>query len=343
MVRVFPVLGLLVVSISALLAQGKVLEPGQLREEDRVPGRIVTLRLTGASGGRVWGTDVYTADSDLATAAVHAGVLRPGETGVVQVEFLPGQGRYVGSRRHGVQSIDYGAYSLSFRFLTPNRTSQLGDQVIFQPTQRIVLTEIPHERDLPRTLGQSLLVRVVGATDGAIWGTGIYSADSHIPTAAVHAGLVQPGATAVVRVVMVEGQPAYRGSLQNGVRSRDFGRWELSYRLEAVPPSSSPIIEAMVGRGKVESLPGATPGMTYVLLVTGRTFGAIWGTEVYSADSDLGTVAVHAGILRPGETGYVQVQVLPGQESYRGSFANGVQSRDWGRYNLSFSICAPEL
>ena len=53
----------------------------------------------------MWGTDVYTSDSTLATAAVHAGVLQPGQTGVVKVTILPGQAAYQGSTRNSVRSV----------------------------------------------------------------------------------------------------------------------------------------------------------------------------------------------------------------------------------------------
>src|SRR5262245_7666380 len=48
-------------------------------------GAQMLFRLTGDLDGAVWGSDVYTHDSCLATAAVHAGALGPGEQGVVRV------------------------------------------------------------------------------------------------------------------------------------------------------------------------------------------------------------------------------------------------------------------
>lgn len=57
-----------------------------------------------AQPGGVWGTDVYTLDSDLAQAAVHAGALQPGQTGVVRVRIVQSPGQFTGSARHGVAS-----------------------------------------------------------------------------------------------------------------------------------------------------------------------------------------------------------------------------------------------
>jgi LCCL domain-containing protein len=80
------------------------------------PGRTLTFEMTGRADGVVWGTDVYTADSRLASAAVHAGVLRVGERAVVRVSLLDGADQYFeGTERHGVQSNDYPAFPLAFR------------------------------------------------------------------------------------------------------------------------------------------------------------------------------------------------------------------------------------
>jgi hypothetical protein len=71
------------------------------------------------SAGTVWGTDIYTDDSNLATAAVHAGALAHEQTGVVIVRILPGQDNYVGSVRNGVTSAAWVSFSGSFEFVLP--------------------------------------------------------------------------------------------------------------------------------------------------------------------------------------------------------------------------------
>jgi hypothetical protein len=80
------------------------------------PGRTLTFEVTGRDDGVVWGTDVYTADSRLAAAAVHAGVVRVGERALVRVSVLDGADQFFeGTDRHGVQSNDYPAFPLAFR------------------------------------------------------------------------------------------------------------------------------------------------------------------------------------------------------------------------------------
>ena len=46
------------------------------------------FRITGAAEGQVWGTDTYTRDSILAAAAVHCGLVKPGEKAVLRVEVV---------------------------------------------------------------------------------------------------------------------------------------------------------------------------------------------------------------------------------------------------------------
>ena len=55
----------------------------------------------------VWGTDVYSDDSFVCWAAVHAGAMKVGEAAKVVIEILPGQTRYQGSERNGVTSMDW--------------------------------------------------------------------------------------------------------------------------------------------------------------------------------------------------------------------------------------------
>ena len=66
----------------------------------------------------------------------------------------------------------------------------------------------------------------------------------------------------------------------------------------------------------------------------------VWGSNPYTADSHVATAAVHAGVLRPGESGVVFVTILPGQQLYPGSIKNGVNSRPWNSFGLSYRIQA---
>ena len=103
--------------IKALLDQGLLASDAPARIQDLcdTPGTTYYFRVTGASNGSVWGTDVYTGDSALALAAVHAGAVKPGETAVVRVTVQRPLNHYQGSVRNGVTSHDYGRYGTAYR------------------------------------------------------------------------------------------------------------------------------------------------------------------------------------------------------------------------------------
>lgn len=73
-------------------------------------GATFYFRITGTTEGQIWGTDTYTRDSSLGAAAVHFGLLKPGESGVFRVTVVPPLPGYVGTIRNGVTSSEYGEF-----------------------------------------------------------------------------------------------------------------------------------------------------------------------------------------------------------------------------------------
>lgn len=92
-------------------------DPGSLTGyEQAKAGEEVIFKVTGkTSGGSVWGNDLYTLDSNLAMVAVHAGVIKAGQEGIVKVVFAPGLSSYAGNERNGVKSSSWGSYRLSYK------------------------------------------------------------------------------------------------------------------------------------------------------------------------------------------------------------------------------------
>jgi len=88
--------------------------------------------------------------------------------------------------------------------------------------------------DLCDTIGASYYFRVRGADTGPLWGTNIYTGDSHLSVAAVHAGLLKVGETAIVKVTVMTPLQQFQGSTCHGITSHDFGRYGTAYRLSAV-------------------------------------------------------------------------------------------------------------
>ena len=175
--------------------------------------------VTGTTQGNIWGGagGVYTDDSLLAMAAVHTGVLKEGDTAVVRFTILPGQESYPSLTRHGVSSSSWQSWGGSYR--------------IEGAAKEISSVYELRGRDLP-----PFAVYVVGRLDGRVWGSGSYTDDSDLGTAAVHAGLLKPGEAGFVTVTLEGGKAAYESSTQNGVTSRPYRSWEAGFRLSRFQP-----------------------------------------------------------------------------------------------------------
>jgi len=106
--------------IQQLLEQGFLASeaPATMLDLCEPVGATYYFRVTGAAEGPLWGTDVYTGDSTLAVAAVHAGCLKVGETAVLKVTVEPPLSRYTGSVRHGVTSHDFSSFGTAYRIAT---------------------------------------------------------------------------------------------------------------------------------------------------------------------------------------------------------------------------------
>ena len=72
----------------------------------------------GGEIGSVWGTEVYTDDSSVCSAAVHAGLIDVEDGGRVIIRIAPGEESYEGSEANGVTSSEYGPWGGSFTFPT---------------------------------------------------------------------------------------------------------------------------------------------------------------------------------------------------------------------------------
>lgn len=85
-------------------------------------------------------------------------------------------------------------------------------------------------------VGKTFTFRITGPPAGVgmqmgVFGTDVYTTDSSLPAAAVHAGAVQPGKTALVRVTMVGMHPGFQPSVRNGIASQPWGPWS-GFRIE---------------------------------------------------------------------------------------------------------------
>jgi hypothetical protein len=88
-------------------------------------GRDVIVPFSCPAGGEpstVWGTDTYSDDSSVCTAGVHAGVIDLERGGTVRIQIVAGADQYVGTERHGIQTLDWEVWPGSFIVVggTPN-------------------------------------------------------------------------------------------------------------------------------------------------------------------------------------------------------------------------------
>jgi hypothetical protein len=89
--------------------------PGNLSTYQQQWGKELTFSVTGftptpGANPNLWGTDVYTLDSNLAAAVVHAGLAKSGETVVVRVRIVQSPPQFVSTFRNNVNSTAYNTY-----------------------------------------------------------------------------------------------------------------------------------------------------------------------------------------------------------------------------------------
>lgn len=108
--------------VEELVARHKAaFAPSRMSDLNLREGDKVALLVTASSNGpgKVWGTDRYTGDSDFAKSVLHAGLLKEGQTGIVEATSAD-TWNFLGSPRNGVDSQNYtgrSARSYSLRLL----------------------------------------------------------------------------------------------------------------------------------------------------------------------------------------------------------------------------------
>lgn len=103
-------------SVPSVLPISWSFSPGQYRGKN---GQQYTIKcLPNGETSTVFGTDIYTDDSSVCSAAVHEGLISIASGGIVTIEIRPGQDAYVGSERNGIKSGDFNnRWSGSFVFV----------------------------------------------------------------------------------------------------------------------------------------------------------------------------------------------------------------------------------
>ena len=92
--------------------------PANMYDKAGQIGKMFTYRVKGnARAGSVYGTDTYTLDSNLSMAAVHAGVVKDGQDGVLRVRIIESPETFVSSTRNGITSSAWTRYAAAYKIL----------------------------------------------------------------------------------------------------------------------------------------------------------------------------------------------------------------------------------
>ena len=172
----------------------------------------------------VWGTGVYTDDSSVCTAAVHAGRITLASGGMVSIEMRAGRTSYKASTRHGVRTLSYGRWGGSYVITgaTPGKitvTLRGGSGWSASAAAYRGLNSLRFSYTC-----------AAGGTPGTVWGTDVYTDDSSVCTAAVHAGRISLASGGTVVIQIRPGQSSYTGTRRNGITTLSYGSWHGSYR-----------------------------------------------------------------------------------------------------------------
>jgi hypothetical protein len=70
-------------------------------------------------------------------------------------------------------------------------------------------------------------------------------------------------------------------------------------------------------------------GNTYACACPAASSGTLYGTDVYTYDSNICQAAIHAGVLKKGVVGRVLVHVIASPRVFKGTTRNGIKSQVW--------------
>ena len=165
----------------------------------------------------VWGTDAYTDDSAICSAAVHAGVITRARGGIVTIVMGKEGSRFAGSERNGIKSRDWEGWDGTYTF-----TRETSGQIDWTTTAY----------GLPKDFSQQLtLTCPAGNMDqvSRVYGSGVYTDDTPICAAALHAGLVTLANGGTIKFEARGPQVSFPASTRNGVSSYEYGSWAGSF------------------------------------------------------------------------------------------------------------------
>jgi hypothetical protein len=115
-----------------------------------------------------------------------------------------------------------------------------------------------------------------------------------------------------------------------------LGKVYLSDQIDTAKVFST-AIPLTAGTSDMTQFSTADIGKVYKLTTTGAAGGG-WGTDIYTNDSNIPAMAVHAGVLVMGQTKEIYIKIVEGKNSYTPSTRNGITTSDWGSWGLSYQF-----
>lgn len=323
----------LVVLTGAAFADGHAVTQSEMDAAEACPrtssgsDRLVCACNAGQNTGSIWGDGPYTGDSATCAAATHAGALEAG-VGVVVLIPMGRQDEFPASTENGVTSSSWGSWDRSFDVVRAQ--VQAGQPVAVE----FSAAALAKARSCPATIGSETQVLCACPADAparSVWGSGPYTGDSNLCTAAIHAGIIGQGG-GLIAATAVDGQDVYTGSDANGVMTRDWGRYGTSVAISAAIEEGTAIASTDIAACGV--LPAGLDRYSCSCPADDGTRAAIYGAGPYTADSDICTAARHDGAVAR-EGGIVTVLRIGGLEAYGRTDRNGITPNSWGRYASS--------
>nr|XP_039262355.1 uncharacterized protein LOC120338417 isoform X7 [Styela clava] len=274
---------------------------------------------------RLWGTIVYTDDSYICAAAIHAGVIEATNGGDVTVWKSNGRSSYSGTSRNGITSKSYGSWGGSFQF-TDSRNNQ-------QATSCTIQANNYDENHFTVVCPSGCDSHV-----SRLWGSVIYTDDSYICAAAIHDGVIEANEGGKVNVWKSDGRSNYIGTSKNAITSKSYGSWTGSFQF-----TDSENVQ--------QTISCTTQANNYdenhftVVCPSGcdSHVSRLWGSATYTDDSYICAAAIHDGVIEANSGGQVNVWKSDGRSNYSGTSTNGITSKSYGSWSGSFQFTEPKV
>jgi len=171
------------------------------------------------AGGALWGSGIYTTDSNPCAAAIHAGVIKADTGGKITMKAAKGCSSYVGAKKNAVTSHGWGKFEGSFYF--PEKDDGKCAKSDTCPSTFKSLPDRDDDTEVTCTCAAN--------ASGAVWGSHPYTQDSSLCAAAVHAGVITKADGGSITAKASPGCSKYSGSPQNGVTTSSWGPYDTSF------------------------------------------------------------------------------------------------------------------